>query len=78
MITENSTAPNGLRLRDAVIGWELNNFMGFKDYDDAKRTWDHDRPPIGMLFKIRGEVYRVVQILGKHVFDFYDDGTLYA
>lgn len=66
------TSPNGLCMRDAVIGWDLNNGRGFNDFAEAKLTWDYDNPPYRMLFKVRGEVYQVIKVLGKPVFDFFD------
>jgi hypothetical protein len=59
-------------LRDSVYGWDLNYGQGFESFDEARRTWDDDNPPIGKLFKIRGSIYQVVIQKNIPVFHFYD------
>ena len=70
MINAFDTAPNGMIMRDAVIGWDLNNGRGFESFKEAKKTWT-DNPPYGHIYKINGEVYIVTECLGNGVFDFY-------
>lgn len=64
MINSYDTAPNGMIMRDAVVGWDLENGRGFRSFKEAKMTWPAT-PPIGWLFKINGVVYEVVECFGK-------------
>ena len=64
MINAFDTAPNGMVMRDAVIGWDLNNGRGFESFKEAKLTWA-DKPPFGELYKIDGDVYQVCEVFGK-------------
>ena len=56
-----------------VYGADLRGGLGFESFRAAKATWDKSKPPYESLWKIDGEVYRVVKMLGKPVFDFYQE-----
>jgi hypothetical protein len=55
-----------------VYGADLSGGRGFESFRAAKATWD-DKPPYESLWKVDGEIYRVVKMLGRPVFDFYQE-----
>ena len=61
------TAPNGMLMREAVVGWDLNNGRGFESFKEAKMTWGA-KPSFGWLYKINGVVYEVIECFGKGTF----------
>lgn len=56
-----------------VYGWDLRGGLGFESFKAAKETWDPDKPPYETLWKVDGEIYRVVKVLENPVFDFYKE-----
>ena len=72
-MTGHEPAPNGMIMRDYIFGWDLREHAGFDSFSDALETLDRNRIPYGSLWLVRGEVYRLVKVLGKPVFDFYTE-----
>jgi hypothetical protein len=73
-ITGHEPAPNGMILRDYIFGWDLRNHAGFESFTDALSTLDYRRIPYGSLWLIRGEVFRLVKVQKKPVFDYMGRG----
>jgi hypothetical protein len=56
-----------------VFGADLNGGRGFENFKAAKATWDMDKIPYGTLWKIDGIIYDVIKLLGKPMFEFYQE-----
>jgi hypothetical protein len=72
-MTGHETAPNGMATRDYVLGWDLNGGTGFASFKEALNTIDHDHPPYDSLWKIKGEIFRMIKVLEIPVFDLYEE-----
>ena len=51
-----------------VYGWDLNNGLGFKDFNDAETTLDPDHVNWGSLWKISGSVYQLIRVADRPFF----------